>query len=107
MNTDTGLETKALETIKRYRMLAGAERVVVSVSGGPDSVALLFFLSGLAAGMGLELFVFHLDHMFRGEDSAADAAFVEGLSRELGLPSRALAVDVPSMAVSYTHLTLP
>ena len=97
MNTDTGLEIKALETIKRYRMLAGAERVVVSVSGGPDSVALLYFLSGLAAGMGLELFVFHLDHMFRGEDSAADAAFVEGLSGELGLPSRAFAVDVPSM----------
>ncbi|MBK5092348.1 MAG: tRNA lysidine(34) synthetase TilS [Actinobacteria bacterium] len=97
MKADRGLVVKALETMKRYRMLAGGERVVVSVSGGPDSVALLFFLSGLTADMGLELFVFHLDHMFRGEESAADAAFVEGLSRQLGLPSRAIAVDVPSI----------
>ena len=97
MNAESALEQKALETIKRYRMLAGSERVVVSVSGGPDSVALLLFLSGLASEMGLELFVFHLDHMFRGEESAADAAFVEGLSRELGLPCRVFTVDVPSM----------
>ena len=97
MKTDAGLEVKALETIKRCRMLSGGERVVVSVSGGPDSVALLLFLSGLASEMGLELSVFHLDHMFRGEDSAADAAFVEGLARGLGLPCRVFTVDVPSM----------
>ena len=97
MKTDSDLEVKALETIKRYRMLAGGERVVVSVSGGPDSVALLLFLAGQAARMDLELFVFHLDHMFRGEESAADAAFVESLSRGLGTPSRIVSIDVPSM----------
>jgi tRNA(Ile)-lysidine synthase len=97
MHNDSSLEGKALATVSRYGMLAGGERVVVSVSGGPDSVALLFFLSGLAAAMDLELFVFHLDHMFRGAESAADAAFVEELSRRLDLPSRIVSVDVPSM----------
>jgi tRNA(Ile)-lysidine synthase len=78
-------------------MLAGGERVVVSVSGGPDSVALLLFLAGSASEMDLELFVFHLDHMFRGHESAADAAFVEGLSRELGLQCGIFTIDVSSM----------
>jgi len=98
MSSKWSLEDRALSTIKRYRMLEGGERVVVSVSGGPDSVALLVFLHGLAAEMRLDLHVFHLDHMIRGQESAADARFVVELASELGLPCRALAVDVRAEA---------
>lgn len=75
-------------------MLEGGETVVVAVSGGPDSVALLLFLQGLALRMRLDLHVFHLDHMLRGRESAEDARFVEELSLKLGLSVRSLAVDV-------------
>lgn len=98
MSSKRSLEDRALSTIKRYRMLEGGERVVVSVSGGPDSVALLVFLHGVAAEMRLDLHVFHLDHMIRGEESAADARYVGELAAELGLPCTALAVDVRAEA---------
>jgi len=91
---DQGLEKTALSTIDRYRMLEGARTVVAAVSGGPDSVALLMFLHGLAPRVRFDLHVFHLDHMLRGQESARDARFVEELALELGLPVRSLAVDV-------------
>jgi tRNA(Ile)-lysidine synthase len=75
-------------------MLQGKERVVVSVSGGPDSVSLLLFLVDLAEEIDLELAVFHLDHMIRGEESKQDAEFVKDLADGLGLPSEITAVDV-------------
>jgi tRNA(Ile)-lysidine synthase len=88
------LEGKARSTIQRLSMLNGGERVVVSVSGGPDSVALLLFLADIADEMDLSLAVFHLDHMFRGEESRQDAAFVRELADRLGLPAEVIAIDV-------------
>jgi tRNA(Ile)-lysidine synthase len=55
----------------------------VGVSGGADSVALLFLLHGLP---GLRLHVVHLNHELRGPAAEADAEFVRGLSASLGLP---------------------
>lgn len=88
------LRGKAIRTIERYGMLRGGERIVASVSGGPDSVALLHFLIEIATGMDLTLSVFHLDHMIRGTASARDAEFVKALADEAGLPSRVVALDV-------------
>ena len=59
---------------------------VVAVSGGSDSVGLLRALHTLGPELGLSLTVAHLDHGVRGEASRADAAFVEELASELGLP---------------------
>lgn len=67
-------------------MLGHGDRVIVAVSGGPDSVALLHLLHRLAPDWGLSLHVFHLDHGLRGEASADDARYVAGLAGELGWP---------------------
>jgi len=80
-------------TIRRHAMLAGGETVLVAVSGGADSVALLHLLSGLAADWRLRLHVLHVDHQLRAE-SAADADFVRALGARLGIP-----VDVATVAV--------
>ncbi len=74
------------DTIRRRRLLKGGERVVVAVSGGPDSVALLAVLRELAPAWGLELHVAHFDHRLR-EGSGRDAAYVGGLARRLDLPA--------------------
>ena len=66
-------------------MLAGGERVLVAVSGGADSVALLATLIALAPALALDLRVVHVDHQLR-PDSAEDAAFVEELGRRLNVP---------------------
>jgi tRNA(Ile)-lysidine synthase len=60
--------------------------LVLAVSGGADSVALLRLLHELAPDLGLALIVAHLNHGARGEQSDADAAFVAALAESLGLP---------------------
>jgi tRNA(Ile)-lysidine synthase len=64
--------------------LGAGSTLVVAVSGGGDSVALLHGLAALRESLGLELVVGHLDHGLRA-DSADDAAFVAGLGQQLGL----------------------
>ncbi len=87
---------KVQETVARHRMLSPGDRVVVAVSGGPDSVCLLSVLRDLAGELGLALHVAHLDHMFRGEESAEDARFVAELASRLGLPATVERFDVPA-----------
>ena len=97
MRDDNPLEDKALGTIEKHRMTERGDRVVVGVSGGPDSVALLLFLSRVSGRLAIDLNVFHLDHMFRGADSSEDASFVARLAESLGVPARVIAVDLPCM----------
>ena len=77
-------------------MLSPGDRVVVAVSGGPDSVCLLRALRDLTPQYGISLHVAHLDHQFRGEGSAADARFVEALAKDLGVPATIGIRDVPA-----------
>jgi tRNA(Ile)-lysidine synthase len=71
--------------IRRHRLLAPGDRVLVAVSGGGDSVALLRILHALAPSRGWWLAVAHLDHGVRGAASEADARFVKELAGALGL----------------------
>ncbi|NLJ33833.1 MAG: tRNA lysidine(34) synthetase TilS [Firmicutes bacterium] len=78
---------KVKKTLKRFHMLRAGDRVLVAVSGGPDSTALLHILWRLQGEMGLELLVFHLDHMLRGEESHRDACHVREMAASLGIPA--------------------
>ena len=71
-------------------------RLVVAVSGGPDSLALLYALHRLRDELGLALHVAHLDHRLRGQDSAADAEFVAQTCAKLGIDYTVEDVDVPA-----------
>jgi tRNA(Ile)-lysidine synthase len=82
-------------TLRRHAMLAGGERVLVGVSGGADSVALLWALVALTAEWRLDLHALHVDHQLRA-DSARDATFVEALGRRLGVPVTVARVRVAS-----------
>lgn len=79
--------------LRRHAMLAGGERVLVGVSGGADSVALLGTLLALAPSWRLELHVLHVDHRLR-PDSARDAEFVQRLGARLGVPVEVAVVQV-------------
>jgi tRNA(Ile)-lysidine synthase len=72
-------------TLRRHAMLTGGETVLVGVSGGADSVALLSTLLALAPAWRLSLHVLHVDHGLR-HDSGADAHFVQRLGERLGVP---------------------
>jgi tRNA(Ile)-lysidine synthase len=75
-------------------LLAPGDHVLVGVSGGPDSVALLHALALLRAEHRLELTVCHVHHGLRPE-ADRDAAFVEALAARLGCPVRVARVHVP------------
>ena len=83
------------DTLRRHAMLAGGERVLVAVSGGADSVALLHLLLALAPELRLGLHVLHVDHRLR-TDSANEAGFVRALGARLGLKVDVAVVDVSS-----------
>jgi tRNA(Ile)-lysidine synthase len=80
------------EAIIRHRMLSAGDSVIVAVSGGPDSAALLHALHSLAPEFHLTLHVFHMNHRLRGESSAGDAGYVEALAHRLGLPCTTVAL---------------
>lgn len=65
-------------------MLTQGEKVVLGVSGGADSIAMLYVLNELI-DYGLELIVAHLNHGIRGEEAKRDADFVKDCSKSLGL----------------------
>ncbi len=76
--------------------LARDSLLVVAVSGGPDSLALLHALHSLSAETGIRLHGAHLDHGLRGKESAADARFAAAEFRRLGLEGTCERADVPA-----------
>jgi len=78
-------------------MLAGGETVVVAVSGGPDSTALMHGIAAVGRDLGLTLHVAHLDHRLR-PDAGGDAAFVAAMSRALGLQHHHDSADPRTLA---------
>jgi tRNA(Ile)-lysidine synthase len=70
-------------------------RVVVAVSGGADSVALLWFFRSFWGG---EVIAAHVEHGLRGEDSRKDAEFVNKLSSDWGIEYTVKHIDVPALA---------
>ncbi len=81
-------------TIGHFGMLQAGDRVLVAVSGGPDSVALLHVLLSLQAELDLQLGVAHLNHGLRPTTAAIDAEFVAALCRKLGLCCHMEAIDL-------------
>ena len=82
---------KAIDT---HGLIPAGAKVVVGVSGGADSVALLQALHQL----GIPVTVAHLNHQLRGEDSDADERFVRDLSNTLNLPVVVKSIDVRQLS---------
>lgn len=85
---DTGgsLIKKVEKTVSEYGMLEENDSVLVGVSGGADSVALVHILIEIAPLFSLKLGVAHLNHSLRGNESDDDASFVAAVSDKLHLP---------------------
>lgn len=78
-------ENRVLSTIQTHGLIDGVAHLLVAVSGGADSTALLHVLHRLRLRLGLtRLTVVHFDHRLRGEASAEDARFVRLMAEGLG-----------------------
>ena len=77
---------KIEKTIFRHNMLDSGDRVLVAVSGGPDSVVLLDVLDRLKETFSLELVVAHFDHCLRPDDDERETRFVAALAASKNMP---------------------
>jgi len=95
----TSLATRALETLGRHALLRDGRRVLVALSGGADSVALLLILRELERdGAVVVAGAAHLNHLLRGADADTDEAFCAALAARLDVPFLAGRVDVAALA---------
>ena len=95
--------SQVLHTIRDQALLAGGERVLVAVSGGPDSTALLHALVHLEPRLNIELAAAVVDHGLRPE-ATAEANLVAERCRSLGVCCEILSVDVK--AACRPHVSL-
>ena len=95
---------KVFKYIINNRMVRQGDTVLVGVSGGADSVCLLYVLSCLRERLGIKLHAVHIHHGIRGEEADRDAAYVEGYCADLNVMYDEIRLDIPSMA-KEKHLT--
>ena len=89
---------KVLQTIQTYRMLSPGDKVIVGLSGGADSVALLHLLKKSQDHLNIHLFAAHVNHGLRGEAAGGDAAFVQNLCKQWDIPVYFKEADVRALA---------
>ncbi|WP_160725663.1 tRNA lysidine(34) synthetase TilS [Bacillus sp. USDA818B3_A] len=88
------LESKVESFLQRHSFSLENKRIVVGVSGGPDSLALLHYLLKERQKRNLFLVVAHVDHMFRGEESYLDAMFVKDFCEQNKVDFEMIQIDV-------------
>lgn len=92
------MNNKVLKTVEKYNMLSKGDRVLIGVSGGADSIALLEFFVSVKEKYDLDICVAHIEHGIRGEDSVSDADFVENYCKKLGVKFYLKTIDAPNLA---------
>lgn len=92
------MRKKALDTIGKFHMFPQKAKIIVGLSGGMDSVALLHILCGRKAENGWEITAVHINHGLRGTEADEDQRFAEALCRELGVACEVRKYDVKAEA---------
>jgi len=86
LKKNLSLEPRVLDFIREHQLIAGQKTLLVAVSGGQDSICLLYILNNLQSTLGIKLHIAHLDHQLRGAQSIGDARYVGRLAKKLGIP---------------------
>lgn len=88
------MKDKVLFEIKEHKLIDKGENVVVGLSGGPDSMALLHLLLEVKAIIDFNIYVAHVNHGVRGEEALRDQLFSEQQASKLGLPYYTKNIDM-------------
>jgi len=87
-----------LETIDKHQMVHEGDKIVVGLSGGPDSLAMLHALYHFRKTLKIELIAVHINHMFRGKFANDDEAFVKAFCKSYEIPVFSYRIDVSEYA---------
>lgn len=95
------IEQKVLAFIREKNLIESGGKLVLAVSGGADSVCLLYILAGLSRQLDIELHIAHLNHQLRSTESDADARYVSRLAKLMGIPAAIDSRDVKAYQQKY------
>lgn len=91
------VEENFLKTIKENNLINEGDKIVIGVSGGSDSITLLYLLNKYKEKFKIKLYVCHINHMIR-EDSTIDEQYVENMCKKMNVPFYKKRVQVEQIA---------
>lgn len=91
--------------IEKWHMLKREDGVIVGVSGGADSICLLWILSKLQKDIGFRMIAVHVNHGIRGKEADEDEAYVKRICKELGVTCESYFADVELIAKNRKQST--
>lgn len=98
------MKEKVLNTIKKFNLIENGDRIVLGVSGGPDSICMLNILNDIRNDKKLhiefDIIVAHVNHLIR-EESKDDELFVKQFCKEINVEFYSKSIDIKKMANNY------
>lgn len=91
------LKEKVLKTIQKYDLISPQDKIVIGVSGGPDSMCLLNILNSLKEKLKIEIIVAHVNHLIRKE-ADEETEYVENYCKNQKIPCYVKKVEVEKLA---------
>lgn len=92
------IEERVFSYIEKYNMIEAGSQVIVGISGGGDSVCLLFLLSRYQKRRPFHLLGIHVNHGIRGQEALRDQEYAKKLCERLGVPFTVYTYSVPAIA---------
>lgn len=93
----TKMKNKVISTIKKYNMIEDKDKIVLGVSGGPDSISMLNILNEIKHDLNFEIYVAHINHMIRKE-AIDDEVYVQNYCEKNNIQFFVKRVDVQQIA---------
>lgn len=93
--------SKVKDFIKENNLIDNNDKILVALSGGPDSICLLHMIYCLRGELNISVGAAHINHMLRGEESLKDELYVEEFCKELNIPLYIAKIDINTVAKEY------
>jgi len=89
---------KVINYIDQYNMLHNGDKVIVALSGGPDSMCLVHILKKLQERYNIKLYAAHVNHCLRGAEADADEEYVRGFCKNANIDFYSKRIDINELA---------
>ena len=91
------VQEQVYNCIKKYKLINENDKLVIGVSGGPDSICVLHALNSLKEKLKIQIYVAHINHMIR-EEADSETKYVQDFCRKLGIECYVKKIDVEELA---------
>ena len=89
---------KVINYIDQYNMFHNGDKVIVALSGGPDSMCLVHILNKLQERYNIKLYAAHVNHCLRGAEADADEEYVRGFCKNANIDFYSKRIDINELA---------